>query len=153
MESPTDPEPVEPPQPSGRSERHALLMIWAIIAVIGFLVWCFADSTFGMSMMLGAVIQGLLFDTLIRAACHEKRSLLDWIVILPFKGFGVILAFLCRHPLGLPLFVLVTGVLSTQPLQGVENVCAVLAALFGLVWILILWVQFLGWLSSLTGQS
>ena len=68
MESPTDPEPVEPPQPSGRSERHALLMIWAIIAVIGFLVWCFADSTFGMSMMLGAVIQGLLFDTLIRAA-------------------------------------------------------------------------------------
>ena len=60
---------------------------------------------------------------------------------------------LCKIPLGLPLFVGVNVYLSTLDLWGLENVFALLGAVFGLNWMLILYVSFLSWLSSLAEGS
>jgi hypothetical protein len=144
-----------------RLQRYALLSIWSFFAVIFLLVWCFTQASMALIMSFSLLCIALLFDTLLRYVGKEKRSPLDWLVILPFKAFWFAMQFLyapllellCKIPLGLPLFVGVNVYLSTLDLWGLENVFALLGAVFGLNWMLILYVSFLSWLSSLAGGS
>ena len=144
-----------------RQQRYALLSIWSFFAVIFLLVWCFTQASMALIMSFSLLCIALLFDTLLRYVGKEKRSPLDWLVILPFKAiwfalqflYAPLLELLCKIPLGLPLFVGVNVYLSTLDLWGLENVFALLGAVFGLNWMLILYVSFLSWLSSLAGGN
>ncbi|MEE3371999.1 MAG: hypothetical protein VX346_21885 [Planctomycetota bacterium] len=144
-----------------RLQRNGLLSIWGFIGAIFLLIWCFTQALQPLMMSFSVLFPALLLDTLLRYAGKEERSPLDWLVILPFKAIGLALEFLyapllellCKIPLGLPLFVGVNVYLGTLQLQGLENVFRLLGILFGLNWILILWVSFLGWLSSLAKGS
>ena len=144
-----------------RQQRYALLSIWSFFAVISLLAWCFTQAFMPLIMSFSVLCIALLFDTLLRYVGKEKRSPLDWLVILPFKAiwfalqflYAPLLEILCKIPLGLPLFVGVNVYLSTLDLWGLENVFASLGAVFGLNWILILYVSFLSWLSSLAEGS
>lgn len=140
-----------------RLQRYALLSIWGFIGGIFLLIWCLTQAFMPLIVSFSILLPALLFDTLLRYIGKEKRSPLDWVVILPFKAiwlalvflYAPLLEFLCKIPLGLPLFVGANVYLSTLNLWGLENVFALLGALMGLNWILILWVSFLGWVSSL----
>ena len=144
-----------------RLQRYALLSIWSFFGVIFLLVWCFTQAFMPLIMSFSILFPALLFDTLLRYIGKEQRSPLDWLVILPFKAiwwalqtlYAPLLELLCKNPLGLPLFVGLNVYLSTLKLWGLENVFALLGALFGLNWMLILWVSFLSWVSSLAEGS
>ena len=107
----------------------------------------------GISAAAGSLFFALIFNTLLRMAAGEERSLPDKLVIYPVKGLWSSLAFGSRHPFILAVLVAAACYLSTLDLGGMEFVFATAAAVYLLVLIFALYFKFLGWLASLTETS
>ena len=107
----------------------------------------------GISASAGSLFMALIFNTLLRVAANEKRSLLDKMVINPVKGLWLSLVFGTRHPFILAVLVAAAIYLSTLDLRGLEYVFATAAAVYVLVLAFALYFKFLGWIASLTDKS
>ena len=107
----------------------------------------------GISASAGSLFMALIFNTLLRVAANEKRSLLDKMVINPVKGLWWSLVFGTRHPFILAVLVAAAIYLSTLDLRGLEYVFATAAAVYVLVLAFALYFKFLGWIASLTDKS
>ena len=110
-------------------------------------------QTLGIGIAAGSLFFALIFNTLLRVAAGEERSLLDKLVIYPVKGLWLSLGFGNRHPFILAVLVTAGIYLSTLDLWGLEYVFATAAAIYLLVLIFALYFKFLGWLSSLSEKS
>ena len=107
----------------------------------------------GISAATGSLFFALIFNTLLRVAAGEERSLPDKLVIYPVKGLWLSLGFGARHPFILAVLVTAGIYLSTLDLWGLEYLFATAAAVYLLVLIFALYFKFLGWLTSLTETS
>ncbi len=110
-------------------------------------------QTWGISAFAGSLFMALIFNTILRVAAKEERSLLDKLVIIPCKGLWWSLVFGTRHPFILAALVAAAVYLSTLDLGGVEYVFATVAAVYLLVLAFAIYFKFLGWISSLSGNS
>ncbi len=107
----------------------------------------------GISVSAGSLFMAMLFNTLLRVAADDKRSLLDKIVIIPCKGLWLSLAFGSRHPFILAALVAAAWYLSTLDLWGLEYLFATAAAVYVLVLVGALYFKFLGWMASFRDMS
>ena len=85
-----------------RLQRYALLSIWGFIGGIFLLIWYLTQAFMPLIVSFSILLPARLFDTLLRYIGKEKRSPLDWVVILPFKAIWLARISLCAPP-GIPL--------------------------------------------------
>ena len=113
----------------------------------------YLSQKWGISISAGSLFMAMLFNTLLRVAANEERSLLDKMVITPCKGLWLSLAFGSRHPFILAALVAAAWYLSTLDLWGLQYLFATAAAVYVLVLIGALYFKFLGWLASFRDMS
>ena len=63
------------------------MSFWGFLGVIFLLTWCFTQALGPLFNATSVLLFAVLLDTLLRYVLKEKRSQLDWIVILPGKTF------------------------------------------------------------------
>ena len=112
------------------------------------------SQKWGISILLGALFMATLFNFILRRAMNEERSLMDHVLIITFKViFFPVIA--CKG--NLTVMGIMLGAAAWLMMLELNFVLtgglAIFVAFYGVIWVLMLWIRFMGWLSSLTDKS
>ncbi len=111
-------------------------------------------QTFGISMILGALFMATLFNFIFRRAMNEEKNLLDHTLIILFKTVAFPITVCNGNLWVLGGMVGLAVWLSTLEIHQVLTYgSAIFGALYGVIWVFMLWICFMGWLSSLTDRA
>ncbi|MDG1874176.1 MAG: DUF3592 domain-containing protein [Mariniblastus sp.] len=111
-------------------------------------------QTLGLSMMLGALFMATLFNFIFRRALNEEKNTLDHLLILLFKMVAFPIT-VCKGNLWvLGGMVGLSVWLSSLEIHPVlTNGSAIFGGLYGVIWVLMLWICFMAWLYELRDRA
>ena len=111
-------------------------------------------QTFGISMVLGALFMGTLFNFILRRAMKEEKNLLDHALIILFKTVAFPIT-VCNGNLwvlgGMVGLAVWLSTLEIHPVLTYGS--AIFGALYGVIWVLMLWISFMAWLYELRDRA
>ena len=103
----------------------------------------------GFSMFVGVLLMGSLINFLLRRALNEEKSAVDHLLIFLFKVVAFPIT-VCKGNLwvlggmvGLSVWL---GTLELHPVLTYGS--AIFTGLYGVIWVLLLWIHFMGWLQD-----
>ena len=114
----------------------------------------YLSQKWGISILLGALFMATLFNFILRRAMSEEKNLLDHTLIITFKViFFPVIA--CKG--NLTVMGIMLGAAAWLMMLELNFVLtgglAIFVAFYGVIWVLMVWIRFMGWLSSLTDKS
>ncbi|MCH2181631.1 MAG: DUF3592 domain-containing protein [Mariniblastus sp.] len=111
-------------------------------------------QTFGISMILGALFMATLFNFILRRAMNEEKSILDHTLIILFKTVAFPIS-VCNGNLwvlgGMVGLAVWLSTLEIHPVLTYGS--AIFGALYGVIWVLMLWIWFMAWLYELRDRA
>lgn len=111
-------------------------------------------QTIGISMILGALFMGTLFNFILRRAMKEEKSVLDHLLIILFKTVAFPIT-VCNGNLwvlgGMVGLAVWLSTLEIHPVLTYGS--AIFGALYGVIWVLMLWICFMAWLYELRDRA